>query len=218
MKYRYLLKDKEKMKVLTRVIAHLMGDGCVSKKYFAYYNKDDFLLENYKKDLINLFGNLHIITGEVNSGTKLIQNQDKEILNFLKSLVGDFRSFALRFPVFLKDICLKKEFLSVIYDDEGTVALRIFKKTNEIKRNLTIASKSKKFMEDIKKILEKDFKIKCNKIGFSIRKFPNNKEFVTWNLSITGKENFLKFRDKINFNGPIKRKKLDLMINTYIRK
>ncbi len=106
----------------------------------------------------------------------------------------------------------------MIYDDEGTVALRIFKKTNEIKRNLTIASKSKKFMEDIKKILEKDFKIKCNKIGFSIRKFPNNKEFVTWNLSITGKENFLKFRDKINFNGPIKRKKLDLMINTYIRK
>jgi len=218
MRYEEILKDKEKMKILSRVIAHLMGDGCVSERYFVYCNKDEYLLNSYKKDILELFGNIHIITGTYSSGTRLIQNQDKGILNFLKSLIKDFRSFALEFPSFLDSIEYKKEFLSAIYDDEGTVALRVFRKTNEIKKNLTIASKSKKFMEDLKVILENDFGIKCNKIGFSKRRFPNNKEFVTWNLSITGKENFVKFRDKINFNHPAKRDKLNLMINSYIRK
>jgi len=218
MDYLEILKDKEKSKTLARIIAHLMGDGCVTKRYFVYCNKDEYLLETYKKDVLNLFGEIHIITGTYASGTKLIQVQNKKILNFLSSLVNDFRSFALVFPKCLDAIELKKEFLSAIYDDEGTVALRIFRKTNDLKRNLTIASKSKRFMEDIKKILEEDFDIKCNKIGFSIRRFPNKKEFITWNLSITGKENLIKFRDKINFNAPIKRKQLDLMINSYIRK
>jgi len=217
MKYENILTDYEKMKVLARVLAHLMGDGCVGERYFAYYNKEDFLLDNYQKDILELFGDIHIITGKMNSGVKLIQNQDKEILNFLKSLVNDFRSFSLKFPSFLDLMDYKKEFLKAIYDDEGTAGFRIFRKTNEFKRNLTIASKSRKFMEDIKRILEEDFDVKCNRIG-SFRKNLNGKEFITWQLSITGKENFIKFRDKINFSLPRKKEKLDLMINSYIRK
>jgi len=176
-----------------------------------------FLLNNFKKDINQLFGEVHFITGKMNSGTRLIQIQNKEILDFLKNLISDFRSFALRFPDFLNSKELKREFLKAIFDDEGCVALRTFKKTNEIKRNLEIASKSKKFMEDLKNILERDFTIKCNKIIYFKRNL-NGKEFITWKLSITGKENFIKFQDKINFNAFSKKEKLDLMINSYHRK
>ena len=212
-----ILNNKEKMKILARVVAHLMGDGCVTNRYFSYYNKDETLLINYERDVTGLFGNIHLIRGKVNSGTKLIQVQNKSILNFLRSLVKDYRSFSLEYPQFLDTIELKKEFLKAIFDDEGCVALRIFKKTNEIKRNLEISSKSKKFLVDIKNILEKDFEITSNKI-ISFERNLGGKIFITWKLSITGKENFIKFRDKINFYHPSKEDKLDLMIKSYIRK
>ena len=86
-----------------------------------------------------------------------------------------------------------------------------------MKRNLEIASKSKKFLQDIKNILEKDFNIKSNRI-ISFKRILDGKEFITWKLSITGKENFEKFRDQIGFSHSEKKNKLDLMINSYIRK
>ena len=217
MEFENILKDKEKMKILTRIISHLMGDGCVTNRYFAYYNKNEFLLDKYENDILKLFGNLHIIKGQVNSGTKLIQVQNKKILNFLKTLVKDFRSSYLEYPEFLSDIEYKREFLKAIFDDEGSVGLRIFKKTNELKRNLTIASKSEKFLNDLKTILEKDFDIISNRIIYYTKRL-GEKQFTTYYLSITGKENFIKFRNKINFYHPEKREKLNLMIKSYIRK
>jgi len=49
MAYGNILKDKEKMKVLARIIAHLMGNGCVTRRYFAYYNKDDFFIKQFQE-------------------------------------------------------------------------------------------------------------------------------------------------------------------------
>jgi len=217
MEYDIILKDKEKMKVLSKIIAHVMGDGCLTSRYLRYNNKDEFLLNDFKDDFKKLFGEVHFIKGKVNSGTSFIQIQNKEIINFLFSLIKDFRSSTLKFPIFLNSNELKKEFLSAIFDDGGCVGLRIFKKTGEIKKNLEIASKSYEFMVDIKNILENDFNIKCNKIIFFKRNF-DEKEFITWKLSITSKENFVNFRNKINFNSTIKKEKLDLMINSYIKK
>jgi hypothetical protein len=216
-KFEEILNDKEKMKILSKVIAHLMGDGCVTNRYLRYNNKNEFLLNDFKKDFKELFGEIHFITGKVNSGTSFIQVQNKEILNFLRSLIPDFRSSALRFPKFFNEIDCKVAFLSAIFDDEGCAGLRIFQKTKEIKRNLEIASKSQNFLGDIKNILEEDFNIKCNKI-INFKRNLNQKEFITWKLSITGKENFVNFRDRINFNAPIKRERLNLMISSYIRK
>ncbi len=202
---------------LARIIGHLMGDGNVSKRYLRYNNKNIFLLENFKEHFLNLYPLTHFIEGRVNSGTSFVQVQNKQIIHFFFDLCGDFKSGNLRFPKFLKRLELKREFISAIFDDEGCVGLRIFRKTNEIKRNLEIASKSKEFLEDIKKVLESDFKIKCNKLIYFKRNL-GEKEFVTWKLSITGKENFIKFRENINFSSPNKIEKLDQMIGSYIRK
>jgi hypothetical protein len=112
---------------------------------------------------------------------------------------------------------LKKEFLVAFYDDEGCVSLRIFKKTSEIKRNLTLSTNSKVLIEEIKKILEKDFQIKSNKIYKYVKK-GKNKDFINYVLSITGKENFEKFREEIGFSHPRKITRLNEMIDSYIRK
>lgn len=201
---------------LARVVGHLMGDGCVTNRYIRYNNKNKFLLENFKSHMSNILPNIHFIEGTVNSGTSFVQIQNKKLIEYLFELGGDFKSGNLRFPKFIQTKLMKKEFISAIFDDEGCVGLRIFKKTNDIKRNLEVASKSKKFMEEIKSILKRDFDIKCNKI-ISFKRNINGKEFITYKLSITGKDNFERFRDKINFNHPAKREKLSLMINSYLR-
>lgn len=212
-----VLQDEDKLRVLARVVSHLMGDGCVSKRYFAYYNKNQVLLENFKMDVKELFGEVHFIRGKVNSGTSFYMIQNKESLNFLKSLIDDYRSFSLHLPEFIKTKELKKEFLKAIFDDEGCVALRVFAKTGEIKRNITLCAKSEFFLSQIKDILEKDFIIECNRLTKYIKKV-NNKEFSYWVLSITGRDNFVKFKENINFYHPDKNSKLDSMISSYIRK
>jgi hypothetical protein len=48
---------------------------------------------------------------------------------FLLSLLPDYRSFNLEIPKFINKRVLYIEFLKALYDDEGCVALRIYKKT-----------------------------------------------------------------------------------------
>ena len=217
MYYEKIKNNPKKLGSLAKITGHLMGDGCVTLRYLRYNNKDLFLIRNFKIEFKQIFGNVHFISGKVNSGTNFIQVQNKAIINFLFELCKDFKSENLQIPLFITNIELRKKFIQAIFDDEGCVGQRIFKKTGEIKRNLEIASKSKKFLEEIKEILEKNFNIKCNKI-ISFEKSTNNKTFVTWKLSITGKENFMKFKKKINFSSPIKKEKLVRMIHSYIRK
>ena len=178
---------------------------------------DNFLLKNFEKDILTLFKKTHIIRGKTNSGTWLVQVQNKPILTFLRSLIRDYRSHYLYIPKFIDKKELQKEFLSAFYDDEGCVSLRIFKKTKEIKRNITLSSNSLILLEEIKKILQENFNIKSNKIIKDTKKV-GDREFINYVLSITGKENFVRFKDKINFTHLDKREKLQKMINSYIRK
>lgn len=50
-----IFTDKEKTKILARVVAHYMGDGCVTNRYAAYFNKNETLLNNFEKDILTLF-------------------------------------------------------------------------------------------------------------------------------------------------------------------
>jgi len=217
MDYSFILQDSQKSQILARILAHLMGDGCVTNKYFAYYNKEEFLLEKFERDLCTLFGKLHIIKGQVNSGTFFRMICNKDIRLFFLSIVDNFKSNYLRLPLFINSKELQKEFLKSFYDDEGCVALRIFTKTGEIKRNLTLSSNSLFLLQEIKEILKLNFNITSNRIIKSLRK-RNGREFVNYVLSITGKSNFERFRDLIGFYHPSKIERLNKMISSYIRK
>ena len=167
--------DNKKKIILARIVSHLMCDGCVTIRYLRYNNQNKTLINNFKKYFIEIFPLTHFIEGVNNSETFFVQVQNKNILNLLFSIVQDFRSQYLRFPKIFDSQETKKEFISALFDDEGCVGLRLFEKTNEIKRNLEVASKSKDFLEDIKYILEKDFKIKCNKLISFKRNFNTSK-------------------------------------------
>lgn len=142
--------------------------------------------------------------------------QNKALHSFFKSLFPDYRSSAIHIPSFINNREELVEFLKAIYDDEGSVVLRVFKKTNEIKRNLTLSSNSLRLIEEVKIILAQDFKISSNKVGINI-KIKGEKKFTNYVLSITGKSNFEKFREHIGFYHPDKINRLNLMINSYIR-
>ncbi len=211
-----ILNDNEKSKVLSRLVAHLMGDGCVTKKYFAYYNKNQTLINNFQNDVSTLFENVHFTKGITNSGTTFRMVQNKPIREFFLTLLEDYKSFSLKMPKFVNNFNLQKEFLKALYDDEGSVGLRVFKKTGEIKRSITLSSNSLRLISEIKEILNNSFGISSNKIGKYI-KTKDSKIFTNYVLCITSKSNFEKFRDNIGFSHPEKTKKLDTMINSYIR-
>ena len=130
----------------------------------------------------------------------------------------DYKSHSLQIPEFIKqNKFLHKEFLRAFFDDEGCVALRTFKKTGELKRNLTISSNSLRLIKQIKEIMKNNFNINSNKILKYIKK-KEDKIYTNYVLSITGKENFISFRNKIGFSSVQKNNRLNQMISSYIRK
>ena len=109
----------------------------------------------------------------------------KKIVEIFKKHHPTFKSGDAYVPKIIKnaDRIIKSEFLRSIYDDEGCPSLRYFKKTKEWKRSISFSSKSSKLLEDMYVILNKEFKIKTNKI---IK--HTNRGFSWYVLNITGKK------------------------------
>ena len=205
---------------MVSLIAQLMGDGCVSKKYFGYFNKNDFLIEKFENNVRTTFGNsIHFTKGTKDNGVKYSMVNNKKIINQLLEISRSYKSGDIELPsvILNGNNEAKSIFLLTLFDDEGSVGLRIFKKTGETKRDIHIALKSLKMIEQIKSILENDFQIKCNKIHPDVRR-RNGKEFITWCLAVTGKDNLEKFNSLIGFDHPEKKEKLQVLLKSYIRK
>jgi hypothetical protein len=204
-------------KSLIRIVAHLMGDGYINNRYLRYNNHSRFLIKRFKNDLENCFGNLHFVEGKVNSGTPFVQFQKKRIICFLNELSKSYKSGDIEIPNFVNTLEKKIIFIKTLFDDEGSVGLRTFQKTGEIKRDVHIALKSRKMIKSLKMFLENMLEIKTNRIKKDV-KIRNNKIYTTWILTITGKENIENFREKIGFSHPLKRLKLDRLLGSYIVK
>lgn len=198
---------------LARCVAKISGDGYLYYRYIRYANTCKTLIDEFKEDIRKEFGNIKITEGISNTRVPFAQVHGKKVVNTFLQFLKSYKSDDIRIPNQIKEADEKiiKTYLRAIYDDEGSPNLRLFNKTKEWKRNLTITSNSKLILEEIKEIFTQKG-IKTNNILRNRNNDEKDKSFV---LGITGKNNFIKFRELVGFNHPDKKRRLDLIIESY---
>ncbi len=196
---------------LARCLAKLCGDGHISSKYARYNNTCKTLLSQFEKDLIEIFGEIHLTRGMVNSGTSFIQFQRKAIVEFFLSYLESFGCNKIKIPkeVFDGSMDVRLAFIGSFFDDEGCVGLRFSLSENAWKRNINFYSNSYGILREISEILFLNG-ISCNKLRRN-NKLKDN----TWVLGITGRANISLFRKHVPVAHPRKRYLLDLMVESY---
>lgn len=160
-----------------------------------------------------VFGKVKMSEGFMSSGTRYVAVYGKEIVRTMLTYIPSYNSFYIKIPpaILGAEEDIVKEYVRTFYDDEGSASLRLNKKTNEWKRNITLVSNSNVILNQIKDILVKK-KISTNRI---IRNRPIGHRDKTYILGITGKQNFIAFREKIGFKHPRKLKMLTLIVESY---
>ena len=199
---------------MARIIAKISGDGNLYKNQVMYFNTCDVLLDEFENDMKIEFSNMTMTKGRMNSGTRYVRFNNREMVGKLKEYLPSYKSTDIFIPeeVLKSEEKVLREYLRAFYDDEGCAALRLNQKTKEWKRNVTLASNSFKILSQVKEAL-KELNIITNRI---IRTNANSNYDNCFVLSITGKENFGLFQEKIGFKHPRKVAMLNLIIKTYV--
>lgn len=201
-------------KNFARCLAKISGDGNLYYRYIRYSNTSRILLQEFKEDIRKVFGNVKFTEGKVNSGTPFIQIHGKAIIGEFKKYMKSYKSDDIIVPDVIMNgsKAIQREYLRAFYDDEGSPNLRLFKVTKEWKRNINLCSNSIRLLKDIKILLLESFGIETNRIFKNKNNDDYDRSFV---LSVTGKDNFIKFKECVGFKIPYKQEKLDLMIKSY---
>lgn len=198
-------------KELVRIISHIFGDGCLSiskKGYFnmAYYNRSKILREEFKKDIIKLFGEIKFLEG-INKTTPFVIVPSPIALIF-STKIKDFSSKSSRIPKFIKesDKLIKKEFIRVFFDDESHVRYK------PPYRYIEIALSNKSFLQDLKNMIN-EFDINTTKIYYK-----KLRGFDTYYFYIRNYHNLLKYNQEIGFLHSKKKENLNNILKNPGRK
>lgn len=196
---------------LARCLAKLCGDGHISPKYARYNNTCKALLSQFEKDLIEIFGEIHLTYGTVNSGTSFVQFQRRALIEFFFNYLESFGCNKIKIPkkVLEANIGIKLAFIGSFFDDEGCVGLRFSLSENAWKRNVNFYSNSYGILKEIGEILF-SLGISCNRLRRN-----NRLKDDTWVLGITGRRNIFLFRKYVPLTHPMKQYILDLMVESY---
>lgn len=198
---------------MARCIAKITGDGCLCQNYIRYNNHCRELLEEFVNAIQTEFCHSSFTYGAGNSGTPFVQIHGKKIISTFLEFLPSYRSGDVYVPPKIFDASreAKKAYLRALFDDEGSVCIRIFAKTGEWKRNLKIDSKSLRLLEGIKVLLS-EFKVSTNEIRNCTKK---DKRW--YYLGISGHKNFVNFNNEIGFTHPLKQQKLSFLLQTYTK-
>jgi DNA-binding transcriptional regulator WhiA len=172
-----MLKYKDTKK-LTHLLAMIMSDGGISKErngYEIYFIQKYIEPCMYFKNLLeDLFG-VSVSIKKRNDGTFIARVKNREIFNYLQSLIGGIKKEERIIPDFIiNNEELGKEFLKVFFGCEGSACYD--KKRDCIK--IEIACKSLELKLQLQKLLEKH--------GISSKIYENS-------LQIRRKDSVIKF-------------------------
>ena len=196
---------------MARCIAKISGDGCLYYRYIRYNNTCKELREEFVADVKKEFNHTKFTYGVSNSGTSFVQIHGKALIGKFLEFLPSYKSADIYVPaqLFAASIEAKSAYLRAIFDDEGSVGIRIFAKTGEWKRNIKIDSKSYALLEGIKALLL-EFGISSNNI-----RRCDKKDKYWYYLGVSRRENFEQFSKFIGFTHPLKQKKLLFLLRTY---
>lgn len=197
-----------------KTAGHIIGDGGIYNlrgTYIAHYsNKSNFLINVFRKDVIDVFGYTDIYT--------FYDKRKNAYRITLPSIVGLILSLFLKkqnneskhIPKIIlnADKKIKSAFLKALYDDEGCVNLG---KPNGGGRSIELSQKNKKVIDETKKILREFFITP----GKTSKKIDNKTGNTSYRFAITGKHDFERFAKEISFDNPEKREKIKSMLKSF---
>jgi len=175
-----------------RVIAHCMFDGWIysnpkqGKYYIGYSNSNDGLINQFKKDMCEVYGLNKESQRMNNHGVTMIEYGSKEAFRTIRSLVGNKTRIPACIMIGTKKI--KIAFLRTFFDDEGRVIFSPETHTRKIAGTST------------NPVIRKQLITLLENIGIS------GKENGV-DVTITGKENIHKFSSKVGFTPGVRVKR-----------
>tara|TARA_Y100000034_G_C6903455_1_gene418572 strand:+ start:2254 stop:3159 length:906 start_codon:yes stop_codon:yes gene_type:complete len=192
-------------KNLVAIHAYLCADGYVVKnpetqkhKYYriGFRNMNLILLKDFQKKFESIFGTKPIIRKEGRC-----EKGSKEIYEKLNKIFGSFYSWKWRMPK-IKNAKLLQIWLRAYFDCEGWVICKTHQ-NRHIGADCVNEIGIKQIQESLNKL---DIKSKIKK--------RNDRNIFT--LNICGKENLIKFNNKIGFLHPAKKEKLREVVNDFV--
>ena len=199
-----------------RLVGHAFGDGNIHRRkfYFIYTNSNQQLHRFISQIIYTEFGNSKTVKRKSGKGIPQLQFSAKigrEIAK-LGGVIGSKIHQPIKVPEWIKNgnEKIKANFLAAIFDDEGyfrdtkgckQIVLK-FSKIHELEKNLN------EFLEEIRQmLLELDIKVSEIK-NDQVKQNKRGEIVISKRIWITGKDNFLKFKEKIPIIHPEKVKKL----------
>jgi transposase len=196
---------------LSSIIGHLFCDGSVSisKEGYVqvhYYNTNKVLLESFKKNAKEIFGNIHMYQSR-NKGVDFVRLPSVAGI-ILRYFADDFNSKTCTIPNFIlngnKEV--KKAFVRAFADDEGSVSFR------PPHRYIELACSNYPLLYSLKQLLN-DFGIQSRKIYHRTQR-----GFDSYWFHIRGFDHLKKFNDEIGFLHSEKSVKLKQILESPQRK
>lgn len=197
---------------LARIAGHLVGDGGIGMakgSYPVYYtNRCDVLIEQFKKDMTEIFGDASVYDYHYrnkNDGLRMVRYPSIAGI-ILMDLFGPMIKGLKHVPslVLESDKNSKSLFLRALFDDEGCVS----------SNRIVLGMSNKTIIEKVKKML--------NEFGIETGKISKGKATERWKaryyLAIFGRNDIHLFAQKIGFDHPEKKEKLNYLLKSYENK
>jgi len=190
-----------------RVISSILFDGGIKNRSLTptYWNTQEVLREKVVESFNKVFGEIDSKRNKKNENVTFPKICGIILVNGMKMIRGRKVENNPKIPEFIfktSDVC-KSAFLQQAFDDDGTISkdsITISLTKNESNEEHNLLCGIKKMLKELNIESHGPRKIKEYYVGYQKR--------ITYILTITNRENIEKFKEKISFLHPRKKKRI----------